>query len=266
MESSDVLIIGGGIVGLATGYEFTRRFPKRTVRILEKEADLALHQTGRNSGVIHSGIYYKPGSLKASNCREGKAALERFCRQHEIPFQTCGKIIVAVDDKQLPALDRIHQRGLANGVSCRRITQEQLHEREPHAHGVGAIHVPSTGIVSFRQVSLQMAEEVRQRGGDIRLECRALKIRSSEQPIVVETTRGTFGTRTLVNCGGLFSDRITAKTGLTPAARIIPFRGEYYELRPASQHLCRHLIYPVADPKLPFLGVHFTTMIGGGRE
>lgn len=266
MDASDVAVVGGGIVGLATALQITRRWPGRTVQVFEKEREVGQHQSGCNSGVLHSGIYYAPGSLKAINCRTGKLAMEAFCQQHAIPFETCGKVIVATHEGELPALERIHQRGLANGVQCRRIGPEELHELEPHASGVAALHVPETGIVDFRQVCRQMAKLIEQAGGLVRTETKVTGLRTIAEGFVLETSCGSFRARALLNCAGLHCDRIAALAGAQPTVRIIPFRGEYYELQPAAQALCHNLIYPVPDPSFPFLGVHFTRMIQGGVE
>ncbi len=266
MPLNDLVIIGGGIVGLATAYRFLERFPGKTVTLLEKESRLAQHQTGHNSGVLHSGIYYRPGSLKAENCRTGKLAMEEFCRREEIPFETCGKVIVAVDEAELPALERIHERGIANGVACERISIERLRELEPHAAGVMALHVPETGIVDFLRVSERMAERIRNAGGTIVTGTRADAFRFGGDDVTVETTAGPFSARQVVNCAGLESDRVARLAGLRPRMRIVPFRGEYYALRPEAHHLVRNLIYPVPDPNFPFLGVHFTRMIDGSVE
>jgi L-2-hydroxyglutarate oxidase len=266
MSAADVVIVGGGIVGLATAYQLTRRDPSPRVVVLEKEADLAGHQTGHNSGVIHSGVYYKPGSLKATTCRAGKAALEAFCTAEGIPFEVCGKVIVAVDDSELPALERIQERAVGNGVRCEMIGPERLRELEPHAAGVRALHVPETGIVDYVQVCRQLADRVRDRGGQIYTRTRVTAIKASADHVIVHTPASDFEARAVVTCAGLFSDRVTRFSGQNPTARIVPFRGEYYELKPAAWRLCRNLIYPVPDPKFPFLGVHFTRVIGGGVE
>ncbi len=265
-QKTDVAIVGAGIVGLATAYQITERFPRRTVCLIEKEARVGQHQSGHNSGVLHSGIYYKPGSLKAKNCRDGKRAMEQFCASHEIPFERCGKVIVAVHDGELPALQRIYDRGCQNGVRCERIGPDRLRELEPHAAGVQAIHVPETGIVDFPRVCETLADLIQQRGGTLATHTRVTKIRRRMQAVVVETDRGTVQATHLINCGGLYSDRVVEMSGETPLAKIVPFRGEYYELKPEAFQLCRNLIYPVPDPKFPFLGVHFTRMIRGGVE
>jgi L-2-hydroxyglutarate oxidase len=266
MPTFDLAVIGGGIVGLATAYRFTRRFPGRRVVVLEKESGVAHHQTGRNSGVLHSGIYYKPGSLKAVTCRAGKKAMEDFCRDEGIAHEICGKVIVAVTDADLPALERIHERGVANGVACEMIGRERLAELEPHAAGVRAIHVPETGIVNYRQVCERLAERVRESGGEVGFGAKVTAVRQYADALAVVTPVGTFSAKQLVNCAGLHSDRVARLTGQEPGAQIIPFRGEYYALKPAAHHLCRNLIYPTPDPQFPFLGVHFTRMIDGSVE
>jgi (S)-2-hydroxyglutarate dehydrogenase len=262
----DLIVIGGGIVGLATAHRYLERFPGRTVRILDKEPKLAAHQTGRNSGVLHSGIYYKPGSLKAVNCREGKRAMEEFCRAEGVPFELCGKVIVATDEAELPRLADIFARGQANSVRCEQIGPERLRELEPHAAGLAAIHVPEAGIVDYSQVCDKLAARIRGAGGEITLGARVTGFRSTAEATVVESSAGEFAARQVVNCAGLHSDRVAKLSGRRPPVRIIPFRGEYFKLRPEAEHLCRTMIYPVPDPAFPFLGVHFTRMIGGGVE
>ena len=266
MLSADVAIIGGGIVGLATGYELSRLFPGKKIVLLEKEAGLAEHQTGRNSGVIHSGIYYKPGSLKAVNCREGRQALVQFCREEGVAHEICGKVIVALEESELPLLDRIFERGQANGVKCEVIGPERLHELEPHAAGIRAIHVPEAGIVDFKGVSQRLAVHIEQAGGTILTKARVTAIRPDSQGAIVVSQAGDVAAKFVVNCAGLYCDRVTKMSGMKPDAKIVPFRGEYYELVPAAEHLCRNLIYPVPDPAFPFLGVHFTRMAVGGVE
>jgi L-2-hydroxyglutarate oxidase LhgO len=266
MQHSDLLIIGGGIVGLATAFRFLERFPARRVIVLEKEAALAQHQTGHNSGVLHSGIYYRPGSLKAQNCRAGKLAMEDFCRREGIPFEICGKVIVAVDDSELVRLEKILANGQANGVACQRIDAGRLHELEPHVAGVAAIHVPETGIVDFGLVANRLAQRISEQGGTIMTGAKAMAIRHSADEVAVQTTAGEFAARHVINCAGLFSDRVARLGGSTPSAKIVPFRGEYYTLRPEAQHLVKTLIYPVPDPSFPFLGVHFTRRISGEVE
>ncbi len=266
MHNSDLVIVGGGVVGLATAYRFLQRYPGKTLTIVEKEQQLARHQTGSNSGVLHSGIYYRPGSLKATNCREGKRAMEEFCASEGIDYDICGKVIVAVVEDELPTLERIYERGQANGVRCELIGKERLHELEPHAAGVRAIHVPEAGIVDFVQVCHRLAEKVRQAEGHIVLGARVVGLATAENRAVVQTTSGDYSAQQVVNCAGLHSDRVARMSGADLSAKIVPFRGEYYELRPEAQHLVNNLIYPVPDPSFPFLGVHFTRMIGTGVE
>ena len=266
MKQSDVIIIGGGIIGLATAHELSRLHPHLSLTLLEKEEKLAQHQTGHNSGVLHSGIYYRPGSLKAENCREGKRRIEQFCVEEGISHEICGKVIVAVDETELPALENIYQRGVENGILCEMIDTQRLHELEPHVNGFKAIHVPEAGIVDYRQVCARMAEKVESKEeNQIFLASKVVQMSMSGDRVVVSTARGEHEARFVVNCAGLHSDRVTSLTE-TPKAKIIPFRGEYFEVIPEAHHLCRNLIYPVPDPSFPFLGVHFTRMIGGGLE
>ena len=266
MHQTDVAIIGGGIVGLATAYRLLERFPNRKVTILEKEREVAHHQTGHNSGVLHSGIYYRPGSLRAINCREGKLAMEEFCQRENIPFDRCGKVIVAVSQSEIPQLERIYERGLANDIRCERVGPERLREIEPHVTGVQAIHVPEAGIVDYRQVADRLAERVKEKGADLRTSAKVTGMFRHENRMIVQNDSGEIQARLVVNCGGLHSDRLAWLSGTRPEAQIVPFRGEYFELKPSAHHLCRGLIYPVPDPEFPFLGVHFTRMIHGGVE
>jgi (S)-2-hydroxyglutarate dehydrogenase len=266
MQQADVAIIGGGIVGLATGYQLVRLYPGKKVVLLEKEAALAEHQTGRNSGVMHSGIYYKPGSLKAINCREGKKALEQFCKEEGVAHEICGKVIVAIKDSELPNLQRIFERGQANGVKCEMIGPERLHELEPHAAGIRAIHVPEAGIVDYRGVCQRLAAHITQAGGTILTKARVTALRPDPNGTVVVSQAGEVLAKYVINCAGLYCDRVTAMSGMKPDAKVVPFRGEYFELVKEAEHLCRKLIYPVPDPAFPFLGVHFTRMALGGVE
>jgi len=266
MHQADVTIIGGGVVGLASAYFLTSQTPALKVVVLEKEDSVAQHQTGHNSGVLHSGIYYKPGSLKAENCREGKRAMQEFCEREDIAFDLCGKVIVAVDKSQMAALDRIYERGQANGVECEKIDAARLNELEPHVAGVSGIHVPGAGIVDYAQVCRRLAEIIKQRGGELVTGARVTEIRHTSGRVVVHSPAYEVETRLAINCAGLHCDRVTRLAGEKPAAQIVPFRGEYYDLKPEAHHLCRTLIYPVPDPKFPFLGVHFTRMIHGGVE
>jgi (S)-2-hydroxyglutarate dehydrogenase len=265
-KSVDVAVIGGGILGLATAHELTCQYPRLRITVLEKETALARHQSGHNSGVLHSGIYYKPGSLKAINCRAGKKAMEEFCAREGIPFEICGKVIVALDDSELPALERIFERGQANGVVCTLIEKDRLKELEPHAAGVRAIHVPETGIVNYPRVCERLAELLRERNAEVVTGARVNAMHKNGAGVVLATSAGDVEARLVVNCAGLQCDRVTAMSGDKPAAKIIPFRGEYYALKPTAHHLCKNLIYPVPDPNFPFLGVHFTRMIDGSVE
>ncbi len=263
----DIAIIGGGIVGLATGLEFTRQFPGASLAVIEKEPSVASHQTGHNSGVIHSGIYYKPGSLKARLCAEGVNALVRFCDAHEVPYEICGKVIVATTEEELPKLDEIYRRGIENGLQgLRMLTADEIRELEPHAAGIRGIHVPSTGIVDYAGVARKYAELIEAGGGSIHLSHEVIGLRSSGPNTVVETTRGEIEARLVINCAGLFSDRISRMARAKLDLTIVPFRGEYYELAPSKRHYIKGLIYPVPDPRFPFLGVHFTKRISGGVE
>lgn len=259
----DFAVVGGGIVGLATARAILERQPGVRGLILEKEAALAAHQTGRNSGVIHSGIYYKPGSLKARLARAGSRSMVEFCAEHGIPHEVCGKVIVATRPAELPLLDNLHRRGLENELAVSRLAAEQVREIEPHVQCLAGLRVPSTGIVSYRAVCLKYAELIRQQGGEIQTGARVLSVRRRNRSHVVETTAGSFESSFLINCAGLHSDRTARQAGLHPDARIVPFRGEYYELVPAKRHLVKSLIYPVPNPDFPFLGVHFTRMIDG---
>jgi len=265
MAHTKIGIIGGGIVGLATAHHLLNRFPNVHVAILEKEGTVGEHQTGHNSGVLHTGIYYKPGSLKATNCRSGKKAMEAFCAEEGIDFELCGKVIVATSEAELPAMQRIYERGVANGVQCNLISKERVAELEPYANGVAGIHVPEAGIVNYKQVCERLSHRIQARGGEVRLNTKVLKIRQGLKT-VVETNQGDFEADLLINCAGLYSDKVSKMSGQDPQAQIIPFRGEYYTLRPEASHLCRNLIYPVPDPNFPFLGVHFTRMVEGGVE
>jgi L-2-hydroxyglutarate oxidase LhgO len=263
---ADVAIVGGGIVGMATAYQLTLRFPGKRLVVIEKEPRLGAHQTSHNSGVLHSGIYYRPGSLRAQNCRAGKQAMEAFCAREGLPYEICGKVIVAVLEEELPRLEKIHERGQANGVRCEIIGRDRLLELEPHAAGIGAIHVPEAGIADFHAVCLRLGELVQSAGAELRLNSELKGVERRADGIILHTTNGDVRAAFLITCAGLHADRITQLTGEEPAARIVPFRGEYYTLKPEARHLCRNLIYPVPDPRFPFLGVHFTRMVRGGVE
>jgi L-2-hydroxyglutarate oxidase len=266
MQHFDVIIVGGGIVGLATGYQLLQQNPGKRLLIVEKEPTIAAHQTGHNSGVLHSGIYYRPGSLRALNCRAGKQAMERFCSEHDIAYEICGKVIVAVDERELPLLQTIYERGCANSVRCEIIDRARLLELEPHVAGLRAVHVPEAGIVNFRRVAETLAALLRRGGGQIVCSARVTAVHANSRPIVIETTAGDFSSDYAVTCAGLHADRVARQAGQPPPAQILPFRGEYYEVRPEARGLCRNLIYPVPDPSFPFLGVHFTRTIDGKLE
>jgi (S)-2-hydroxyglutarate dehydrogenase len=269
MSAYDLAILGGGILGLATALKILERHPGTRLLVLEKEAELARHQTGHNSGVIHSGLYYRPGSLKAQKCVAGRKALLEFCDRHRVPYEICGKVVVATSEDELPRLEELHRRGTANGLQgVELIGPERLRELEPHASGIKALRVPETGIIDFSQVAASYATEIRSRGGEIRTSSKVTRINEQPGELILLTTSGEHRARRLINCCGLQSDLVarmmTHSDGATPAAhRIIPFRGEYYKLAPAKHYLVRNLIYPVPDPAFPFLGVHFTRMIKG---
>jgi (S)-2-hydroxyglutarate dehydrogenase len=266
-SKTEVAIVGAGIVGLAIGLELTRRFPGISLEIIEKEAIIAGHQTSHNSGVIHSGIYYKPGSLKAELCVAGASELISFCEKHEVPYDVCGKLIVATRDEELPQLDELYRRGQGNGLRGLQILgAEEIHEWEPHATGIRGIRVPSTAIVDYRKVAEAYSRLVQERGGIIRLSHEVLGLRRSGSTTIIETSNGAIAANLVINCAGLHSDRISSMAGAKLDLKIVPFRGEYYEISPAKEHLVRGLIYPVPDPQFPFLGVHFTRRIGGGVE
>ncbi|MEO1064149.1 MAG: L-2-hydroxyglutarate oxidase [Actinomycetota bacterium] len=266
MSDPRFIVIGGGIVGLSTAYRIGQRHPGATITVVEKEPELALHQTGRNSGVIHSGLYYTPGSLKARTCRDGRAELLEFVQQHGIAHELCGKVVVATSDDELPRLDALEERGRANGVSCVRIGPERLREIEPHAAGIAALEVHDTGIVDFVAMCSKLAELIAEGGGKVRTAAPVETIRTTGAEAVVVAGGDELVADVVVNCAGLHSDRVTALSGMESPAAIVPFRGEYYELVPEARHLCRTLIYPVPDPAFPFLGVHVTKMVDGGVE
>lgn len=263
----DIVIVGAGIVGLAAAHKYLKKHPGKRLLVIEKEDRLAAHQTGRNSGVIHSGIYYKPGSLKAQNCRDGYQQLLEFCQRHDIPHEVCGKLVVATRPDELPRLQTLHERAQANGLeNVTRLPVEQIADYEPHATGIAALHVPQTGIVDYQAFCQALASEIEKAGGTIQLQTRLLNIVENPSHIVLETNQGAATAEQLCACAGLHSDRLARQTDPDLALRIIPFRGEYYELAPRAQHLVKHLIYPVPDPAFPFLGVHFTRMVEGGVE
>ena len=257
----DYVIIGGGIVGLATAMAVGHKYSGASILVLEKEQDLAQHQTGRNSGVIHSGIYYKAGSLKARFAREGNRSMVEFCREHGIKHEVCGKVIIATKASELPFLDSLFQRGLDHGLAVAWLAPKQVQEIEPHVRCLAGIKVPSTGIVNYREVSAKYVELIKSQGGTVQTGTRVDRLRDVNGIQVIETPHGEFEAGFVINCAGLFSDRVARFSGLDPGAKIVPFRGEYYELVPEKRHLVRSLIYPVPNPDFPFLGVHFTRMI-----
>ena len=264
----DVVIVGGGIVGLATGYKLISARPDLKIAILEKESQLAMHQTANNSGVIHSGLYYKPGSLKAINCIKGYHELVNFCKEEKIPYEITGKVVVATRESQRPLLTMLLERGLQNGLTgTRKITLEELKEYEPYCTGVGAIHVPQTGIVDYLQVALAYGRKIMQQGGGVFLDHKVLEINQKDSINYIETSIGTFQAKLVVNCAGLYSDKVARMNDKSiDDVKIIPFRGEYFKLKEDREYLVKNLIYPVPDPNFPFLGVHFTRMKKGGVE
>ncbi len=266
-QKYDIAVIGGGIIGLATALELTREFPRHKVAVLEKERDIALHQTGHNSGVIHTGIYYTPGSQKANFCWSGAKTLRQYCDDRGIEYEMCGKVIVATREPELPVLEDLYQRGTANGVEgLELIEKERLRELESHASGIAALYSPNTGIVDFSKVSAAYSVELQENGGALLTETKVLGIDQRTDGLTVETSKGEVTARHLINCAGLHADRIARTMGVNIDVRIIPFRGEYFLIPPERSHLVRGLVYPVPDPKLPFLGVHFTKRIDGGVE
>ena len=264
----DLIIVGGGIVGLATGYQFLKKNPGLKLLILEKEQGLAQHQTGRNSGVIHSGLYYEPGSRKAKNCLEGYSALLEFCEQESIPHDICGKVVVATTHDEITTLNTLHHRGIANGLEGIKILEPaEIEEREPYCtEGLKGLWVPQTGIVDYLAVANAYAKLIKQQGGDIILGACVSDIKSTTNKAEISTNSKSWIAKAAVICAGLQADRLARKTEANLPLRILPVRGEYYELKEESAHLVKNLIYPVPDPAFPFLGVHFTRMIQGGVE
>ncbi len=259
----DFAIIGGGIVGLATGAALGRRYPFARILLIEKEVGFAQHQTGRNSGVIHSGVYYQPGSLKAQLAQAGNQSMRTFCYEYGVPFDVCGKLIVASRPEEIAQLDAIFERALQNDVPAIRLRPEEVKEVEPHVSCVAAIRVPTTAIVDYRQVCNALVHEIQQQGGELKVGTEVLQIVPTRLGYLLETSWGSLEARFLINCAGLQSDRVARLGGVDPKSMIMPFRGEYFELSPERRHLVRHLIYPVPNPSLPFLGVHFTRMMDG---
>ncbi len=262
----DIAIIGGGIVGTATALSILKEKSLKLL-LLESESTLAAHQTGNNSGVIHSGLYYKPGSLKATNCTLGRDLMYSFCEEHRLPFDRCGKIVVATSMEEIPALNMLEERGRANGLAgIKRITETEIKEYEPYASGIDGLFIPQTGIVDYVAVTQKYAELIKANGGEIKLNSKLTAVKRDGKDLILFTENDEYRTKFVVNCGGLQSDRIAKIFGVNPKLQIIPFRGEYYQIKKEKQYLVNNLIYPVPDPQFPFLGVHFTRMIGGGIE
>lgn len=259
----DYAIVGGGIVGLSVGMALSERAPGARIIIIEKEDHWAAHQTGHNSGVIHSGIYYKPGSYKAKYAMEGSRLIPEFCQQHGITYDVCGKIIVATEEFELPLLENLFNRGQQHGIPIRKLNAEQIKEIEPYCTGLAGIQVQTAGIADYKKVAATYAQIIQERGGELKLGCRVTNLIHSPSRVTIETTGGVFEAKLLVNCAGLHCDRIAKMDNVDPQAKIVPFRGEYYELRPEKRYLVRNLIYPVPNPEFPFLGVHYTRMVDG---
>ena len=265
-ESLDIIVIGGGIIGTATALSLANN-SKLNVFLIETEMELASHQTGNNSGVIHSGLYYKPGSLKAKNCIEGREMLFNFCEEHDIEFERCGKIVVATNEPELNALEELFKRGNANGlVGIKKLNAEEIKNYEPGASGISGLFVPQTGIVDFTEVTKTYAKLFLENGGRIETDCKFLSLKNFNREFVIVTTKGEFKTKFIVNCAGLYCDRVAKLCGVDPGLQIVPFRGEYFKIKKEKEYLVKNLIYPVPDPRFPFLGVHFTRMIKGGIE
>ncbi|MBB6450902.1 L-2-hydroxyglutarate oxidase [Geomicrobium halophilum] len=262
----DYIIIGAGIVGLATSKAIYDQYPNASVLLLEKEEEVAAHQTGHNSGVIHSGIYYRPGSLKARLAASGNQSMKDFCDKQQIPYDECGKVIVATSEEEIPVMNQLYDRGMKNGLAVRRLDQKELTDIEPYTQGVGALKVPSASIVNFTTVAKELASLHQQQGGDLQLSTEVCAIKEKNHSIWVDTNEGSFEGKVLINCAGLQSDRIARLSGYYMDVKIVPFRGEYYKLKPESRYLVKNLVYPVPNPEFPFLGVHFTRMINGEVE
>jgi (S)-2-hydroxyglutarate dehydrogenase len=263
MQQYDFIIVGGGIIGLSSAMALGKRFPKVRIVVCEKEGAWATHQTGNNSGVIHAGVYYKPGSLKAKFARNGASSMVEFCKEHGIAHDVCGKLIVATEPSELERLENLFQRATANGLPVKKVGPAEIREREPHVRAVAGIYSPTTGIVNYRQVTETYARIVAAQGGELLLNTRVEQIHERDDGVTVDTNNGTLQGRFLINCAGLHSDRVARLAGVQTRMKIVPFRGEYYETVPEKRHLVKTLIYPVPNPNFPFLGVHFTRMIDG---
>ena len=264
--NTDILVVGGGIVGLSSALALSN-LKKLKITVIEAEPEVARHQTGNNSGVIHSGLYYKPGSLKATNCVEGREKLYAFCQKYNLTHERCGKLVVAVDADEIPRLNELERRGKANGLKgLKRLNGNELKEYEPHVQGIAGLYVPDTGIVDYVQVAQTMQRLIEEKGHSVLTSVRFERLERSAEYLIVTTNNETIYTKYLINCGGLYSDRIASRCGLNPSVKIIPFRGEYYKIKEDKKHLVKNLIYPVPDPAFPFLGVHFTRMVNGAVE
>ncbi|GEK60066.1 hydroxyglutarate oxidase [Marinococcus halophilus] len=262
----DYIIIGGGIVGLSVAYELTKQHPHANVTVLEKEEKVAFHQTGHNSGVIHSGIYYTPGSLKARLAKQGNKSMRQFAEKHQIPIDICGKVIVATEEKELPHLENLYQRGLQNELDIEKLSKSELLEKEPHVRGIAGIYVPSTGIIDYSKVSNKLAELIEQQNGQIKYGTAVTAISENTDSVEINTNKEVYNGRYLINCAGLQSDRIAELAGYHLDLKIVPFRGEYYKFVEEKRDLVRNLIYPVPNPEFPFLGAHFTRMMDGNVD
>ncbi|MCU0364612.1 MAG: L-2-hydroxyglutarate oxidase [Ignavibacteriaceae bacterium] len=265
-KSFNIMVIGGGIIGTATALSL-QNSSYLNILLIEAEKKLAFHQTGNNSGVIHSGLYYKPGSLKAKNCTDGREMLYKFCEEQNIPHERCGKIVVATNESELNALDELYKKGIANGlIGIKKLSSAEIKKYEPHTTGIAGLFVPQTGIVDYSKVTDAYAKLFLDRGGYIETNCKFLSLKNSNGELIIVTSKGEFRANFLVNCGGLYCDRIAKLCGVNPGLQIVPFRGEYYKLKKEKEYLVKNLIYPVPDPRFPFLGVHFTRMMKSGVE